>query len=243
MLRQPVSGFFVALLFLISALSWLLSDINIGEPGRLFENILLSAQALFLHLLVWVYGFEVVRRETSQGLFVLPLSTGLSRSIYWLGRYAGICMMLALFTFVLILVDSLLMFVTQEGVNTILLLQVMLFMVSTWMTLAILMLFATFTSPFSAMLYAILIWVIGHGWDELYLLMIEHQSGIALQVTKIAYVFLPNFSFFDLTTRVLNGLPVDISNVWLIVGYGLGYSLLIMVMANMIYKRKILQCT
>ena len=94
LLRQKITSFFLITTIFLIGIGTLMSTVDIGIRFRLFENILLASQTLLIHLFAWIYTFEQWRKEFSQNLFVLPLSTDISRFQYLVGRYLVLCRLL-----------------------------------------------------------------------------------------------------------------------------------------------------
>lgn|GEM_PF-1133043 len=238
LLRQRITPFMLVLGGLFMGLGLLLSSVDLGVRYRLFENILLSAQIFLLHALAWLYLFEVLRQEQALNLCVLPLSAGIPRAHYYAAKFLGVLGIVLLYGLFFVLVDALLMWLIEGQWRVPVLLQVSLFVVSAVLAMALLWFFAAFVSPINAVIYSILLWFIGHGLDELWIVVSQQLGGLAMFVVTAGYYLLPNFSFFDLMSLTVNQQPMAWAAYFFGVFYGLGYSLILVGFANYLYGKK-----
>lgn len=240
LLRNRMTLFLILLMLAFTLLCLVISTVEEGLRVRLFENLMLSGQTLLLYGLAWLYSFEVLRREHSDLLFMLPLSTGLRRRDYLIGRFLGLALLIMLFGMCFLLLDTVLLrwleglFVWQPP------LQILITTCGAVLAAALVFFFGVYSSAFSAVITSLLLWLIGHGLDELTLFAEHKLSLVAQHVSRFMYYLLPNFSFTDLTTTVLNRLPAT-SWDWLFpIVYSLGYSALLLLFASHIYQKKAL---
>jgi Cu-processing system permease protein len=236
--RQRITPFMLTLGLIFIALGLLMSSVDIGVRYRLFENILTSAQAFLLQMIAWLYTFEMIRKEQSLSLFVLPLSTSVSRYSYYSGRFIGVALMLAVFSLFFFIIDIfLLRWIEQQWVFQPLI-QLCLFFFSALLSMAILYFFSSFVSAINAVIYSIMFWFIGHGLDEL---LIFAQTKLAPSVASTVqglYYILPNFSFFDISSMAINRLPISTESWLFPILYSLGYSFILLALCNLIYQKK-----
>lgn len=240
LLRNRLTLFLIILMALFTLLCLVISNVEEGLRVRLFENLILSGQTLLLYGLAWLYSFEVLRREQSDLLFMLPLSTGIQRSDYLIGRFIGLSLLITVYGGCFVLLDTLLLWWLEGALVWQPQMQILIITCSAILAAALVFCFGVFSSAFSAVIYSLLFWLIGHGLDELYLFAEQKLSALAQTVSRMIYYLLPNFSFTDLTTLVLNRLPTT-SWDWLFpILYSLGYSTLLLLIASHIYQRKAL---
>lgn len=240
LLRNRLTAFLLSLMLLFTLLCLVISTVDAGIRFRLFENLMLSGQTLLLYGFAWLYSFEVLRREQSELLFMLPLSTGISRTSYLVGRFMGLALVILALGICFILLDTILIFWLEKTFVWQLLIQILITTFGAILAAAIVFCFGVFTPAFSAVIYSLLFWLIGHGLDELYLFAEQQMSAFAQTSTKVFYYLLPNFSLTDLSTVALNRMP-STSWDWIFpIVYSLGYSALLLTIASIIYQRKAL---
>lgn len=236
--RQKITTFLLIIIGLSIALGLLMSTVDIGIRFRLFENILISTQIMVIHGLAWIYAFEVMRRETYCGLFVLPLSTSLKRHHYILGKFIGINMIIGLFCLLMVFLDFTLLSIIEHQFRLPILWQIILSFFSAFMTVSLFYFFSTITSAVQALLYTISCWFIGHGLDELYLFVTQNALETIKPLIYALYLIFPNFSFFDMTSEVLATQTLNQQQVFFPVIYSLGYSSLLLFFTARNFKQK-----
>lgn len=240
LLRNRLTAFLLSLVLLFTLMCLIISTVDEGIRFRLFENLMLSSQTLLLYGFAWLYSFEILRREQSDLLFMLPLSTGVSRSSYLIGRFVGLALVIFVLGCCFLLLDLLLIFWLEKTIVWQLLMQILITTCGAILAAAIVFCFGVFTPAFSAVIYSLLFWLIGHGLDELYLFAEHHMSAIAQIMTKSFYYVLPNFSLTDLSTIALNRLPSTSWDWAFPIVYSLTYSILLLFIASIFYQRKAL---
>ncbi len=240
LLRQRLTPLLAGFGLLCVAVALLMSTIDIGVRFRLFENLLLSAEVLLLHALALLYAFELLRRDQADMLYVLPLATALGRGRYLAGRYLGVVAALGLFVLLCVVLDLGLSLATEGAWRPLLAGQAALFGLSAALLAALVFAFAQLSSPLGAVLYAVALWLIGNGLDELYIYLQQEGGAAALALGRGLYYLLPDFSFFDLTSRVINRDPIAAADWLFAVAYGLGYSALALLFAARRFRRRVL---
>lgn len=240
LLRNKLTTFLLSLMVLFTLLCLVISTVDAGVRFRLFENLMLSGQALLLYGFAWLYSFEILRREQSDLLFMLPLSSGISRSNYLIGRFIGMASIILVLGGCFVLLDTLLILWLEKAFVWQPLMQIVITTFGAILAAAIVFCFGVVTPAFSAVIYSLLFWLIGHGLDELYLFAEQKMSAAAQITTKVFYYLLPNFSLTDLSSIALNRLPAS-SWDWIFpIIYSLGYSTLLLIIASLLYQRKAL---
>ncbi|MBT5230856.1 MAG: hypothetical protein HOM11_11355 [Methylococcales bacterium] len=240
LLRQRLTAFFLTLTAIFIGFGLLMSTVDIGVRFRLFENLLLGMQTFLLHIAGWLYLFEMVRKEQSLGLFVLPLTTTIKRSHYFIGRFLGVVWLMLLLLAFFAIIDSLLMLIISGSVNIGLLQQLYLLSLSALLSMATLYFLTTLVSPVNAIIYSVIIWFIGNGLDELLLFAEKKLTATSTELIRGLYYLWPNFSFFDKTELVANEIGLSWQQIAFPSIYSLLYSSLLLWAATLIYQRKAL---
>lgn len=218
-----------------------MSSVDIGVRFRLFENLLISFQALLLHLAAWLYLFEMLRKEQAFGLYVLPLSTPLPRWQYFLGRFFGVAWLIASLTLLFLALDTVLLAWISQSVKPALLWQVAMLGCSALLGMALMQFLAVLTNPITAVVYSIMLWLIGNGLDELVIFAGQKLNVASQSICWTLYYLWPNFSFFDFTDRVANGYAVTATQTSFTLCYCLGYCALLLGAACFLYQKQALQ--
>ena len=211
LLKQKATNIFVILALAIIALAFALSDINIGSRYKLFEDLLLGSQMLFLHIAALFYMFDFLQKERSMGLFILPLSTGLKRSSYLLAQFLVLALLIALLFIIFMSIDALMLYIFEGVLRLAFLWQLFLYALSAMLLGFLVILFSQFVSIMNAMIYSVLFFFVGSGLDELFWYS-EHFSSFSQTqklIVELLYHGLLNFSLFDIQSKVVNGFELD----------------------------------
>lgn len=188
------SGLLKAILFLLSlslVSAFLLSSADIGQPNKLFYDLLLFVQSFWLHVLMLLWGYELAKNEQLLRLSRLPLSAPLARNRYEAARFGALALALAPVAFLLLAVNGIAATaaVAWQGV-----LYALAALLGGWLVLAL----SRFFPPVSAVLYAAALVMIGNGLDEFYLYTkLEESTPFLGFLAELFFVALPNFSLFD----------------------------------------------
>jgi Cu-processing system permease protein len=238
LLRNRFTVFLISLVVLFTLLCLAMSTVNIGIRFRLFENLILSSQTFLLYGVAWLYGFDILRRDQQELLFMLPLSTGMSRRAYYSGRFWGLVALILLIGFSFVVINIVLIAYLEHAIVWPIIFQTVITIFGAILSAAILMCFGVNLSAFSAVIYSILMWFIGHGLDELVLFSEKQLNPSLHSITQMLYSTLPNFSLTDLSSIALNRLPNSAIDWLFPVFYCSIYSALLIALACLLYEKK-----
>lgn len=188
----------MGVLFLVFAFS--LSDVNIAVQYKLLEDSLIAAQSFILFLSAIFYAFLLMEKERKGGIFVFILSSGSSRGEYMGALFLSIFALLSSVFALFLVIDVAFLSVFADGMNTAFLSRIAMSALSSvflgFLTLAL----ARFVSNTNAVIYAIFLFFIGNGADELMLYAASEKGAALSAVANTIYYVFPNFSFFDMAS-------------------------------------------
>lgn len=205
LLKQKASYVLVILVVLVIVLAYAASDINIGKTYKLFEDLLLGSQMFVLHVMALFYAFEFLQKERLNGLFILPLSTALSRRAYLMAVFGAQAKLIVLLGTLFMVIDAFSLWLVEGEIVGMVLVQVALYMLSAMLLGFLVLMFSQYVSIMNSMIYGVTFFVIGGGLDELYIYVFEMHPELNLQtLTLIIYYGFVNFSLFDIQSVVVN---------------------------------------
>ena len=188
------SGLLKGVLFMLTlslAAAFILSSANIGQEHKLFWDLLLIFEALWLHALMLLWAYELCKEEELLFLARLPLSTSLTRVAYERSRFTAL---IVAFLPIVLVITAL----NAAVASWFVLWQSLLYALSALLCGFMVLTLNRFVASVSAVLFSAAFCVLGNGLDELYLYAVMRQAGVALKaISEIFYVVLPNFSLFD----------------------------------------------
>ena len=172
--------------------------------------MLLSTQAFLLQSAALFYTFLLLGRERALELYVLPLAYGMRRSGYLLGLMLAPALMLGILTLTLLLIDMAMLWGVEGAVKAAVLWQVTLYGMAALFVSALMIALAQYVSMTNAMIYTVVIFMLGNALDELLIFSQEGSlSSVGKTIVTQCYYFLPNFSLFDHQEAVVNKAAVD----------------------------------
>lgn len=209
--KQKATTLFVVLALVMFAIALAVSDIDIARRFKLLEDVLLTSQMFLLHIAGLFYGFELLQKDKNGGIFVLPLSTALRRSCYMASLFLALSIMVLWLFLAFFLVDALLLYAIEGELAMLVLWQLFLFALSAVLLAFLALLFSQFVSIMNATIYAVSLFLLGSGLDELYLYAhgVLKEPGLLKPLSEILFYILPNFSLFDLQGIVVNRASFD----------------------------------
>ncbi len=194
---ERATGVFAVLgvLFLVLALS--LSDVNIAVKYKLLEDSLIATQSFILFLSAIFYAFLLMEKERKGGIFVFILASGSSRGEYMSALFLSIFTLLSSVFALFLLIDAVFLSVFADGVSVEFLSRLTMSALSSVLLGFLTLSLARFVSNTNAVIYAIFLFFIGNGADELMLYAADASNTALSMVANLIYYVFPNFSFFD----------------------------------------------
>ncbi len=230
--------FFAAL---SAALALSISHVDIALRFKLFEDLLLSSQNLLLLIATLFYTFTLLQKERDMGLFMIPLSLGVSRFEYEVALFKSIASIIFALFAVFFAFDIVLLYGVEGEVRWAILLQLLLYSLGSIMLGFSIITISRFVSVMNASLYGVVLYLIGNALDELIVYAAKSGDSWFMTLSNILYVLLPNYSLFDIQSLVVNNLEVDSVMVWKVLGYFVFYSYFLVFISFMRFAKKALK--
>lgn len=216
----------------------LLKDVTLGDQDKIVRSVAQGGIDLFASIIAMFLGISLVWKEIENKTVYTILSKPVARWQFLMGKYCGL-----MFT---ILVEVLLLSLTyvclltwQQGFPT------SIFFVSMGMLLVELMLltawavlFSTYSAPTTASAFVLSIFVIGHVVDDLWLLGNKSENQVLADVVKTLYWLMPNFEVLSIREDAVHQRDVPWARVWTGIGYGVSYTVLVLLAAMGIFAKK-----
>ncbi len=197
LIAERATGLFAVVALILLALSLSLSDINIAVKYRLLEDALFASQSFMMNLAAIFYAFLAMEKERKGGIFVFIISSGTSRSGYLLSQFGAIFTLISTVFAIFLAVDFGFLSAFADSVKPDFLAKLLFSAMSASMLGFLTLFLSRFVSNTNAVIYAIFLFFIGNGADEL-MLYAADKNSLALEIlANIVYFGLPNFSFFD----------------------------------------------
>jgi hypothetical protein len=242
LLKQKASYLLIILVVIMLVLAYLSSDINIGATYKLFEDLLLSSQMFVLHVMALFYAFEFLQKERLNGLFILPLSTSLNRRSYLLAVFLAQLELIGVLGILFISIDIIALWLVEGTFVWIVIVQLFLYMLSAILLSFLVLTISQYVSIMNSMIYAVTLFIIGGGLDELYVYVFYMHPELELQtLTTLLYYGFINFSLFDMQSIVVNRSVFEMHKIVEPIIYFLILALIIFALGSLKFSKRVLK--
>lgn len=223
---------------LMIASSILIAQLQMGDSGRIYRDVGLSAIAMFGALIAIFVGINLVYREISQRTVYTLLAKPVRRWEFLLGKYFGLLSLLAIEVGLMaVCFFGLLLFKGSEAPPE-LFLAVGLIWIELALVTAVAMFFSSFTTPYLAGMFTVALWITGHLLADLRMFGSRSDvPGLEL-ITETLYWVLPNLDRLDIKSDAAAGNTIEMVRVQGAVLYGVLYSMGLMGAAMFLFQRR-----
>ena len=246
-LRSFYSAFVITLVSLIGL--FVIYSFTMFEIPRILASYVLSCTNFIVLLMVFFTLFSLLQydidRKTLQYVIALPLR----RRDYIVGRYLGIMCFSAIIAYGIIVLfyPFLILLMKQRPdapFNVVRYFTYPLFLLAeVSLIISFALLFTTLsTKSIISVISTVGVYLIGHSLDEVKeFLLGGHAQEIPLFskiLVKGAWYIFPNLSLFDVKLRMVYNLQFSFEEALMIIIYGIGYTLAVLVITCALFERK-----
>ena len=194
-IKERVFGLFILFSILTIAISIGLSGIE-DKTDRLFRDITLALQSFTLHLVALFSTLLYLEKERRGGVYIFPLSSGLSRDSYFLSLNLSRVIVLSIPTLFFFVVNWSYSIVSGRELS--LNFHLLLLFTSSLLLSSLFLTIAQYVSPLKSLVYAITIFFIGNSLDEVYIYGYILKEDETMQIVyQVLSRVVPNFYIFD----------------------------------------------
>jgi ABC-type transport system involved in multi-copper enzyme maturation permease subunit len=236
-IRDRILYLLMAFALILIGVSQLLSMLTVGNEEKIIKDVGLSAISLFGVLTAVFVGTSLVFKEIEKRTIYTLLANPVARWQFIGGKFVGLMAVLAMN--VGLMSAALLGIVATRGESPgTLVPAIALILVELGVITAFALLFSSLTNPILAALFTFAAYVTGHLSWSLKLLKDKLGDGISALFCDGLYLLLPNFSYLDIKTEAVHGLPLESGYFPIALAYGLGYTAIVLVIACLVFQRK-----
>jgi ABC-type transport system involved in multi-copper enzyme maturation permease subunit len=239
--RDRVLYNLVIFVLLLTGGAVFLGELSASQESKIIVDMGLSAMLLFGVFIAIFVGVGLVYKEIERRTIYAIFSKPVGRGEFLLGKYAGLCLTLAVNVAVMGAGVSLALLYVRGGWDELALRiwpAVGLIYVELMIVVALALLFSSFSSPALSALLTFFAFVIGHFSAELKSLATSVGSGAARAVFTTLYYLLPNLSNYAYITDASHGRTPTAANFAGAVLYGLVYIAVLLSASTLIFKRR-----
>jgi Cu-processing system permease protein len=233
---------FFAVLLILSALA--LGQLSLHEELRMTRDVGLFGIDLFGVVIAIFVGVNLLYKELDLKTVYTILPKPLRRWEFVLGKWLGMLLTLAVQMAVMGAVLALTLALQGAALDVPMLEALWLLYVNVVVVTSVAVLFSSFSSPFLSGFFAAGFFVLGRSVPDIRAL--AERSGQALGgALEIGTEIVPNLHLFYPSGTIIGGEHVSVHGTFVgapyllaTTGYGIGYSLVILVLAMLIFRRR-----
>ncbi|OGD19933.1 MAG: hypothetical protein A2Y69_09360 [Candidatus Aminicenantes bacterium RBG_13_59_9] len=219
-------------------LSRVLSLLTVGDRVKVVMDVGLAALSFFGALMAILIGTSLVFKEIDKKTIYTLMSKPLHRFEFLLGKFLGLALtLLVMISLMTVFFQAYLILLGRRGDGRVFLAALYIFLEVVLLT-AVAILFSTFSTPILASLFSLSFFLIGHFSRGLQTLIRKVPAGFSRSSLRLLYLILPDLENFNLKTEVVHGLPIPANLLLTSAAYGLFYTLFILTLAVIIFRRR-----
>lgn len=239
--REAIRDRILYLLLVFSLLlivaSRLLSFMTVGDEEKIVKDLGLSAIAIFGVLTAVFVGVSLVFKEIEKRTLYTLLASPVRRWHFVAGKYLGLMGVLAI-NLVLMSAALFLLLLVRGGSPWGLAPALVLTLVQLALVTSFAILFSSFTNPILSAVGTLAVYVVGHLSWSFDLLKARLPAGAPRWICDIVHYLLPSLDRLDVKMQAVHGLTLPSGYVLVGIGYGVCYSLAVLVLACLVFERR-----
>lgn len=245
--RRRVLQAVVVLVVLILFSMTFFSYLSPGEQSRMLINGGLSAITVFGILLAIFLAAFLIPQELETRTVYAILAKPVKRFEFVLGKYLGaliilaviVAVMTAMLVLVLMAQDALVQDLPDSAFNPnlrgVLFASLMNYCAVAVLT-GLIVLISTVSSTTMTVISAFIIWAVGSLQSTIHDLAEHAETAATRLLLEVLYVIVPKLENFDFRNEVSNYLPISFVSGWDAVLQGLGYTIVVMILASIFFN-------
>jgi Cu-processing system permease protein len=235
-IRERILYAIIGFSVLVIAASLLAGSVSLGQDLRVIQSFGLTAMLVFLLVVTLFVGSQMLYRETERKTIYLTLTKPASRELFYLGKFVGLCLVVAASAALMAAVYIGLIWSKAGFVAAANFWAVGFVVLEAWLIVALGMMFGSFATPVASALYSFALVLIGHSATTI--AFIAERSPTALNyLLKTLYYLLPNLEKFNLRNEVVYGFSPSAIQALTTVGYFAGYTALLLLLGLLVFRK------
>jgi ABC-type transport system involved in multi-copper enzyme maturation permease subunit len=224
--------------FVMLASTAVLSPLTVGAQGKIMSDVGLAGMSLFGLLVVVFVGSGMVRKEMDKGTIVTILAKPVGRREYLVGKYLGLNLTLTAMLGVMALMFALMLLVAPGEFSPRFLGAVYLSFLELSLVNAVAVFFSTCVSPVLAAVFTLGAFVVGHLSASIRAFGQLQAGPVQTWVSEVVYHLVPNLEVFNVRGAMVHGDPVGAAHFLWATVYGLGWTVLLLLLAGGVFARR-----
>lgn len=240
--KEAIRDRILYLLFFFAAaaiiFSRILALLTVGDRVKIIKDVGLASLSLFGTLMAILIGTGLVYKEIDKKTIYTVVSKPIHRWQFLLGKFFGLVLTLGVMIGLMSLIFLIVVFAHTFKFEPRLLLAILFIFIELLLITAVAILFSCFSTPILSSIFSLAFYLIGHMSWGLEALIRKLKPGFWRLLAQFFYTFLPDLENFNFRTEIVHGLAIQPKFYFYSALYGFFYTLFILVLANIIFKRR-----
>lgn len=226
----------VAFAALAIAASLLAGSVSLNQDVRVITDFSLTAMLVFLLIITLFIGTQLVWREVEHKTIFLALTKPISRDQFYLGKYFGLCLTIAVSAVIMAAIFLGLLYLKTHAISIPALWAILFLVMEAWLLTALGLLFSTFTAPLASAVYTLCLVLIGHASSSLWLIA-QKSSPVVKGLLEFVYYIFPNLEKFNLRNEVVYGFRPDVIQIVSVTCYFVAFTAVLLIVGMAVFRR------
>jgi len=240
--KEAIRDRILYLLFFFAAaaiiFSRLLALLTVGDRVKIIKDVGLASLSLFGALMAILIGTGLVYKEIDKKTIYTVISKPIHRWQFLLGKFLGLMLTLVVMIGLMSLIFLAVVFAHTFKLEPRLLIAILFIFIELMLITAVAILFSCFSTPILSSIFSLAFYFIGHTSWGLETLIRKLRPGPGRWLAQFLYTFLPDLENFNFRTEIVHGLAIQPRFYFYSALYGLFYTAFILVLANMIFRKR-----
>jgi ABC-type transport system involved in multi-copper enzyme maturation permease subunit len=226
---------------LLSGGSLTISQLTMGEQSRIIADVAASSTQVFGTVIAVFLGVALVARELDRRTCYAVLARPVSRGDFVAGKFLGLLATVALNVVVMTAVTAVVLFAYRRDAGFLglpFLAVFALMVVQLAVSVALAVLFASFTTPTLAVIFTLTLIGSGYVFAEVRNFWLGNPQVQVKWLVRVLDYVLPNMGLLDLKETLVYGDPMTLGGFLLRAAYGIAYSGVVLILGVAVFSRK-----
>ena len=236
--RDRILYSILAFAILLIGASVILAGLSIGQESKIVKDLGLAASSLFGAFIAIFLGIGLVFKEIERRTVYVIISKPIHRVQFLFGKYIGLVLTLLVTVGVMALLVVSLAWLVDGHWSPGLLLAAGFDFLALMIVTAVALLFSTFSTPTLSAIFTLGVFVIGRLSGDVRLFAEQFAGPGVGQAVFAIYLVIPDLARFQIGSQVIHGLPLAPADLGQSAAYGVGYILMLLLLAVAIFQRR-----
>lgn len=237
-IRDRILYVFVTFAILLIVSSLVLGSISLDQDVKIIKDFGLAGIFFFGVLIAIFVGANSIHKEKDKRTIYIILSKPIKYWEFVLGKFLGLCLTLAVVTALMTVIFLVVVSFKTRSFELLLLEAIAFQYLELILLVAIVIAFSSFTSPISASIYTICLFIIGHSSSIISQIIAKSSNIVLTKSLSAVYYTFPNLEKFNLKTNAVFGISLNGTDAIYTVLYGLFYIALMITLATFILRKQ-----